>query len=863
MSLLKSNGCFFVFFGLIAFPSYAELYFPPELLSVDGHHVADLSQFPADGTQVPGVYDVDIYFNQTLYARRAIRFDLLQMGNKSADIQDETGLIPCLNRELLDKAGVKTELFPTLMSMDKDQCVNLAEQIPGAFSRFDFQKMRLDLSVPQIVTRNRARGEIDPALWDEGINAAMINYNFSGSNIFSGNNNGRSYYLRLGSGLNLGAWRLRDDRNWNSYESRYGSRQQWQRIRSYVERPIIPLRSNLTLGESTTESNIFDSFAFRGVQLASDDNMLPDSQRGFSPVVRGVAESNAEVSISQNGYDIYRTTVAPGAFEISDLNPMYNGGDLDVKVREASGKIQVFSVPYTTLPMLQRKGNIKYSLTAGRYRDDSGRNEAPAFAQTTLTWGIPHNMTLYGGIQASPQYLAVQSGAGVDMGKLGALSFDLTNANSTLADGSEHQGQSLRFLYAQVLNLTGTSFRLVGYRYSTKGYHSFSETTLKTMKGRLNDHSYLDDHGQPVIDTGSDYYSLYDSKRARFEANISQSLGKYGSFWLTGVRQTYWNSSSASDSLQAGYSNSFQGVNYSLNYSYSRYKSSSALSSYKDKSISISVSVPLDRLFSMSSQSPVYATFNGNTDTQNNINHQTGLSGQLLSERNLNWNISQGYSRSPGQNATNGTAGGSYRGGYGNANVSYSYSKDRKVVNYGISGGALLHSGGLTIGQPLGETSALIVTPGVKGVGIANEPGVSTDWRGFTIKPYVSAYHENRIQVNTQSLDDMTDVENSVLRVVPTKGAVVRAEFKANRGYRILMTLSHKGQLLPFGTIISSGDSSGIVADDGLVYLSGMRDHGVITANWGSAEEQKCQADYHLTASEMNNKIIRFNAVCR
>ncbi|XNM73747.1 fimbria/pilus outer membrane usher protein [Escherichia coli] len=44
---------------------------------------------------------------------------------------------------------------------------------------------------------------------------------------------------------------------------------------------------------------------FRGAQLASDDNMLPDSQRGFAPVIHGIARGTAQVTIKQNGYDIY------------------------------------------------------------------------------------------------------------------------------------------------------------------------------------------------------------------------------------------------------------------------------------------------------------------------------------------------------------------------------------------------------------------------------------------------------------------------------------------------------------------------------------------------------------------------------
>ncbi len=40
------------------------------------------------------------------------------------------------------------------------------------------------------------------------------------------------------------------------------------------------------------------------------------------------------------------------------------------------------------------------------------------------------------------------------MGYFGALSLDITQANATLADDSEHQGQSVRFLYNKSLDET-------------------------------------------------------------------------------------------------------------------------------------------------------------------------------------------------------------------------------------------------------------------------------------------------------------------------------------------------------------------------------------------------------------------------
>ncbi len=85
--------------------------------------------------------------------------------------------------------------------------------------------------------------------------------------------------------------------------------------------------------------SFFDSVSFRGVQLASDDNMLPDSLKGFAPVVRGIAKSNAQITIKQNGYTIYQTYVSPGAFEISDLYSTSSSGDLLVEIKEADGSV--------------------------------------------------------------------------------------------------------------------------------------------------------------------------------------------------------------------------------------------------------------------------------------------------------------------------------------------------------------------------------------------------------------------------------------------------------------------------------------------------------------------------------------------
>lgn len=96
--------------------------------------------------------------------------------------------------------------------------------------------------------------------------------------------------------------------------------------------------------------------------------MLPDSLRGYAPVVRGIARTNARVIIKQNGYTIYQSYVSPGAFEITDMYPTGSSGDLDVTIKEADGSEQHQTVAFASLPILQREGRLKYSLTSGQYR---------------------------------------------------------------------------------------------------------------------------------------------------------------------------------------------------------------------------------------------------------------------------------------------------------------------------------------------------------------------------------------------------------------------------------------------------------------------------------------------------------------
>lgn len=195
-------------------------------------------------------------------------------------------------------------------------CVPLAKMISAASVAFDARQLRLEISVPQIAVKNDARGYVSPERWGRGINALLLGYSFSGANdVESSDENGADteYCLNLNSRLNLAGWRLRNNSTWRYSQDESG---QSQNISSYMQYALIPVKDELTVGDSDTGDDFFDSVSFRGVQIASDDNMLPDSLRGFAPTVRGIAKSNAQVTIKQNGYTVYQTYVPPGVFEI-------------------------------------------------------------------------------------------------------------------------------------------------------------------------------------------------------------------------------------------------------------------------------------------------------------------------------------------------------------------------------------------------------------------------------------------------------------------------------------------------------------------------------------------------------------------
>lgn len=837
--------------------SIAEFYFDPSMISGDASSVADLTRFETNGTQLPGIYDVDVTVNGVFKGRHDILFterskNTTNSKANGSPAHDDSGLTPCLDESIIENLGINTSVLQKNERLQDKNCVEIEILIPQARSIFDFEKMALNFAVPQIYINSNPRGWISPEQWDEGISAALFSWQISGVENNGRYGRSRSQFMNLSSGLNLGPWRLRDKSTWTNSENAYNKQQRWLHLSTVIQRAIIPWRSELTIGDSVTSSDVFDALSFRGIQLATDDSMYPDTMRGFAPVIRGIAEGNAQVSVRQQGNEIYRIAVAPGAFEIRDLYPVTTGGDLDVSIIEENGKVHSFSVPYSAVPVLQRESRLKYALTAGRFQNSSESYDDPIFMQGTLLWGLPHSITLYGGLQLSDNYQATTLGSGMNMGSWGALSVDLTGAESTLADGSKNTGQSLRFLYGRSQVSTGTTFQLAGYRFSTLGFYTLDETALKRMSGWRENNVTVDASGQPVKTDWSNHYSLYNNKRAQLQLNLSQRLGDYGFVFLMGSRQTYWGKTPTTTGSQAGFNSAIGIMNYSLAYGYSQYSGQSKA----DRSLAFTLSMP----FASESKLPAWMTYSMSKNSNGGVTQRAGVSGTMEGKGTLNWGITQGYDHN---NKAAGDINLGYLGGYGKISAGYGYSNVYQQVRYATSGSAIVHGNGITFGQALGATN-ILVDVGAPDIPVENGTAISTDWRGYAVVPYANQYRINRVALDVSELDDNTDIEESVSRVVPTRGAVVRKKFTAKVGIRALLTLHHNGDPLPFGTIVSSADGTitGITGDDGQTYISGLSEQGILKAKWGKRHNQECTIQYQLSAKVTEYPVIRTQFSC-
>lgn len=766
----------------------------------------DTKQFSRSG-MLPGEYLADIWLNDTLAGTEKVRF---------AKMPDER-VAACLTPSLLTRLSIRSAALRNASRLSENGCTPAEEVIPSARLTWDSSRQKLTIAVPQEDLENTARGYVPPALWQDGSTAAFAGYNASAYQSQSGGQTFNSQYLSLNGGLNVAGWYLRHNGTLtNQTGGNSGSR--YQSINTYVQRDVSPIRGRLLAGQSNTSGRLFDSLSYTGVSALSDDQMLPESQRGYAPEIRGIARSSARVTVTQGGNVIYETTVPAGAFVINDLYPTGYGGDLSVTVREADGSQSNFLVPYASVAYLLRPGAFRYETVAGSYRRPSGHDGQP-FYQATWQHGITNAVSLYAGVQFGYGYRAYQGGSAVAT-PLGALALDVTQAD-TQADKSSSQGQSYRITYNKLISDTQSNIALAAYRFSSRGYMDFAQAM-----------EYQSWQRGETVNAGLLYRT-----RNRYSLTLSQGMGEdRGTISLTGLAQNYWDHTSSDMQYQIGYSNRWRRLGYSLTATRNRSQEGSMQSSWL-----VSFSLPLG------SERPVSLNASLSRDSGGSIAEQVSLGGTAGDQQQLGWGVSSTHSS---QTGSTGSVSGRYLSPWTTASASAGAGRDSRILSTGLSGAVVAHPHGVTLTPYTSDTWVVVSAPGAAGAEVSSYPGLQLDRWGNAVMPATMPYQRNAVRLDPKKLSGNTELESTMQSVVPRSGAVVVARFATQQGYALLLTPARGEEGLPFGAVVTEADGSqaGMVGQGGMVYARVINNSGRLFVTQATAgKASTCVIPYSTT----------------
>lgn len=793
----------------------------------------DLSRFEKGNVVLPGNYYGDVRLNTRWRARGDIAF---------ANAPGSDDAQPCFDAAMLTSYGIDlkkvaadTAAKGKLPIPQERFCAPLGNYIPDALTSFEVGTQSFSISVPQIYEQRDAKGYVDPSHWDAGINAAVFAYN---ANLYR-SGNGRqetSGYLGLNASMNFGSWHVAHQgaASWREHGGL-----NYQASATYLQHDIPSWQAQFVAGDTFTSGDMFDSVRLRGVRLYTDDRMLPQSLRGFAPVVRGIAETNAHVMVRQNGYVIYDVNVAPGPFAFDDLYPTGYGGDLSVEVQEADGRIKRFVVPFSAVPQLLRPGQQRWSVSAGKVEQQNQVN-TPNILQATYQRGLTNRLTAYGGVTLGDGYRGTLVGAGVNTA-IGAFSSDVTQARNQVPGSRATQGLSTRVAFNKNIVQTGTNFGIAAYRYSTGGYVGLNDAVIMRTWAVRGD-------GVPL-----------SRQRSRMDVNINQNLpGNYGQVFLIGSSTNYWNQRGRQVDFTAGYSSSWKSLTYSFSAQRTRDSLDTsglfgrspanripgditsgatlpALQARRDTRLFLTISMPLGR----ADHAPLMTALASHSP-RGGSNEQVTAGGTYGADRRLSYSGTLSHAGSSNAAAISGQ----YNGSFGNVGASYSHGSSYQQLGASMSGSLVVYRGSAVFSPPTGDTIGLVHAPGATGARIEGGQGSVLDINGYGVVPYLQPYQLNTVALDPKNASAGLELKSSQMDVAPRANSVVLIRFdsKVSRALMIETRLPD-GRPVPFGADIydEQGQPAGVAGQASRLFVNGIDKAAVLTVRWGDAEGDACQ----------------------
>ncbi|HGW5157883.1 TPA: fimbria/pilus outer membrane usher protein [Proteus mirabilis] len=791
--------------SISVFSAYATE-FNIDVLDAEDIQNIDMSQFSIAGYVPPGDYVLTVFVNgQRLGAPRDIT--VLEQKTQTQAI--------CIPADLLDSIGLKESVKPKVTVYPNSQCLDLSV-LKGMQTVIDLPTLSLKITIPQLWMEYRDPYWTPPALWEEGINGAFLDYSANVSITEEKEGDKRTYLSTNGTaGINLGVWRFRGDYS-AIYQKKRGGRQlqeihDFDFSRLYGFTSLKKLASILTIGENYFYSDVFESWQYSGISLESDDRMLPPKLVGYAPEITGVADTNATVIVRSQNRVLLETTVPPGPFRIQTLDSGVRG-ILDITIREENGEEKKFSISTASLPYLTRPGRLIYKLVMGKTRYDGHHLTGKPVFSGEFSYGLSNAWSLYGGTQFNSDYQATAIGIGRDLFSFGALSLDITQSFARFTD-KKIKGRSYRLNYAKSFDALRTDITFAGYRFAARDYRTLTQFMDQRRTGY-------------DIRSPKENYQIYINK---YFDNFNISLNyQYSTYWQDKPQTQYGLYASTNISIPML---SQQNANISL--SATRTERDSG---YQDDAINLYLTIPLYKGHSIS-----FSESYSRIGKSNQYSHRASYSG--YSDRD-NYSLNVGYSHGEEIDSQSSISG-YYSRDFSQANLSANASyvpQQYRSVGASINSGITATTQGIALHRSAnGDTRLMIETPGVGDVPL-DSGVIKTNHFGLAVIPNVNSYRKSTVSINTSQLPENIETLESTTDITLTKGAIGYRSLSVMKGEKLFAIISlNDGKKPPFGASVRNADNRelGIVGEDGVTWLVGISSKEKLSVYW--AGKKQCE----------------------
>ncbi|WP_228703798.1 fimbria/pilus outer membrane usher protein [Acinetobacter larvae] len=775
----------------------------------------DLNQFNRSDFIAAGEYSVIAAVNDKSIGRQWVKFQ---------HAEDSQQVELCIDPALLKQLDLKEHIQNNLAQQD---CLSIKALSPDAFYDFDQSVLSLHLSLPLSILKQRPKGYINPARFDQGVSSAYLSYDFNHYNYkHDDQKKTDSNYLSLNGGINFLGFNYRHAGNFDSSGTDLSHYHSYLNV---LSTDITPLNARLMLGDFNTQTYKIDSASIRGIQVATDMSMRPMSQRSYAPLIQGVANTNALVSVFQNGRKVYERTVPAGQFEINDLTALGNNGDLTVQVTENGGEKHSFIVPLQTNMNLVRVGQLNFSAASGQYKINR-KTTNDYIGQFSFEYGLSNYISLYGGLNASQPFKSYLFGVGSNT-FLGGINLDAEYADAGLLD-QKYLGEKYQVSYQYNYAPSNTNISISG-GYQTKDFMS-----LANVMSLRN----YDELTEAEVDYLFQTYRLKNT----FNASIYQSFNNadWGSLSLSLSRNSYWNTQKEYKQYSFGYSNRIGKLNYSVGFS--------KIFNYLDRvpsenRVYLSLSLPLDW---SNSRRPM--NLNSNIQHTDSSGHPTsamiGVSGTLGENQQANYSLTSNnsWNNNAGHNAVV-----SASLGYNlpQAQLGSVLSVGENYHQYSLSarGALVAHRYGITAANYINDTYTIIHAKNAKGAAVNNAWGGKVDRFGNAIYSSLSPYEVNEITIDSKNLPVDVNLKVNQSEVVPRRYSATLVHFETEKTSNILFNVhTPSQQQIPIGLQVRQQDDAviGTFGQSNQLFIENaalLQER--LAVQWGAQQRTTCWID--------------------